>query len=179
MNPEEAKAYIQRLADRYAERKKTDPEWYRSFIELIGIISKEIYSQNAHFVYELIQNAEDNDYPPDRPDRILEFILERGRIVVRNNEVGFTAANAEALCSVARSTKVNKTLGYIGEKGIGFKSVFKVSPGPQVHSKRVPLRLRRPGEDRPALVRMASGSPERRGPDDDRAATPRGERRLK
>ena len=50
------------------------------------------------------------------------------------NELGFTEANVKAICSVGQSTK--PTEGYIGEKGIGFKScwklanVIRVSSGP-------------------------------------------------
>lgn len=50
-----------------------------------------------------------------------------GAVMVSNNEIGFSAQNIEALCSVGASTKANmKKQGYIGEKGIGFKSVFLV-----------------------------------------------------
>jgi hypothetical protein len=134
MNRDEAMAWIEKLADRYRRRKKADPEWYQSYIKIIGMLSKEIYSQTSHFVYELIQNAEDNRYHPRCSDRFVEFTIDEKRIVVRNNEVGFSAEDVKALCSVAESPKVDKTLGYIGEKGIGFKSVFKVSSGPQIHS---------------------------------------------
>ena len=45
------------------------------------------------------------------------------------NEVGFTGSNVEAICRIAQSTKKTEdhTKGFIGEKGIGFKSVFKVA----------------------------------------------------
>lgn len=39
------------------------------------------------------------------------------------NENGFTNENLEAICSVGKSSK-SGSQGYIGEKGIGFKSVF-------------------------------------------------------
>jgi hypothetical protein len=45
------------------------------------------------------------------------------------NEIGFSKKNVEAICKIGRSTKAglgNETR-YIGEKGIGFKSVFKVA----------------------------------------------------
>jgi hypothetical protein len=38
-----------------------------------------------------------------------------------------------ALCDVGRSTKSKKS-GYIGQKGIGFKSVFRITDAPQIHS---------------------------------------------
>ena len=45
------------------------------------------------------------------------------------NEIGFSKKNVEAICKIGSSTKTglgNETR-YIGEKGIGFKSVFKVA----------------------------------------------------
>lgn len=49
-------------------------------------------------------------------------------------QVGFTENNIRALCDVGRTTKKH-TVGYIGQKGIGFKSVFKITDAPQIHSK--------------------------------------------
>ena len=48
--------------------------------------------------------------------------------MIDSNENGFSRANVEAISKVGKSTK-NQTSGhgYIGEKGIGFKSVFKVA----------------------------------------------------
>ena len=48
-------------------------------------------------------------------------------------QVGFSEQNIRALCDVGRTTKKH-FLGYIGQKGIGFKSVFKVTDAPEIHS---------------------------------------------
>lgn len=56
----------------------------------------------------------------------LTFIIEEKCIVVMNNEVGFSGDNIRALCNVGNSTKKASKAGYIGKKGIGFKSVFRV-----------------------------------------------------
>lgn len=45
------------------------------------------------------------------------------RIVIDCNEDGFTPENLKAICAVGRSSKTGSQV-YIGEKGIGFKSVF-------------------------------------------------------
>lgn len=42
------------------------------------------------------------------------------------NEDGFNEENLRAICSIGKSSKTTAK-GYIGEKGIGFKSVFKVA----------------------------------------------------
>ncbi|KAF4983170.1 hypothetical protein FDECE_17356, partial [Fusarium decemcellulare] len=45
------------------------------------------------------------------------------------NEVGFTESDVRAICKIGKSTKIGhgRSAQYVGEKGIGFKSVFKVS----------------------------------------------------
>ena len=48
-------------------------------------------------------------------------------------QVGFSEQNVRALCDVGNSTKQHK-VGYIGQKGIGFKSVFKVTDVAEIHS---------------------------------------------
>lgn len=57
----------------------------------------------------------------------LVFILQASGTAVLNNEQGFSAQNVRALCDVGNSTKGGSIAGYIGQKGIGFKSVFRVS----------------------------------------------------
>ena len=73
-----------------------------------------------------VQNADDNAYPA-HVEPTLAFILQSNGVVVLNNELGFTAENIRALCDVGNSTKKGSNAGYIGQKGIGFKSVFWVS----------------------------------------------------
>lgn len=72
-----------------------------------------------------VQNADDNTYPTC-VEPTLTFILQDSGIVVLNNEQGFSAENIRALCDVGSSTKKGSNAGYIGRKGIGFKSVFRV-----------------------------------------------------
>ena len=88
-----------------------------------------LYSKETRFLYELIQNAEDNSYSTataDREEPFLAFKLYPDKVIIDSNEDGFSKENIEAICSVGRSTK-KPSAGYIGEKGIGFKSVFKVA----------------------------------------------------
>lgn len=96
-------------------------------------LSQELYSQDSHFILELVQNADDNNYP-ENVEPTLAFILQDSGIVVLNNERGFSAQNMRALCDVGNSTKKGSSTGYIGKKGIGFKSVFRVTDAPEIHS---------------------------------------------
>ncbi|XP_029383980.1 uncharacterized protein LOC115060244 isoform X2 [Echeneis naucrates] len=105
-------------------------------------LSTELYSKDTHFVLELIQNADDNNYPSEAcilPS--LAFVVERDCITVLNNEIGFQEKNIRAICDVGRSTKGKHKYGYIGQKGIGFKSVFKVTDCPEIHSNGFHLRF--------------------------------------
>jgi hypothetical protein len=87
-------------------------------------------------VYELIQNAEDNAYTraeADGTQLYLSFSIYPDRIVLESNEDGFGEAHVKAICSTGESTKT-VAQGYIGEKGIGFKSVFKVAKKVHIQS---------------------------------------------
>ncbi|ONM10443.1 Histidine kinase- DNA gyrase B- and HSP90-like ATPase family protein [Zea mays] len=96
-------------------------------------LSQELYSQDSHLLLELVQNADDNTYPED-VEATLAFILQEDGIAVLNNERGFSAENIRALCDIGNSTKKGSNQGYIGNKGIGFKSVFRVTDAPEIHS---------------------------------------------
>jgi hypothetical protein len=72
-----------------------------------------------------IQNADDNTYLKD-VEPTLAFVLQENGIAILNNEKGFSADNIRALCDICNSTKKGSNMGYIGNKGIGFKSVFRV-----------------------------------------------------
>lgn len=92
-------------------------------------VAKDLYDADARFIFELIQNADDNKYSTaDHRNqlRFLHFTLYHDRIMVESNEDGFSEQDLRAICSIHQSTK-REAGGYIGHKGIGFKSVFKVA----------------------------------------------------
>ncbi|KAF2823081.1 hypothetical protein CC86DRAFT_409849 [Ophiobolus disseminans] len=90
-------------------------------------LSSQLYEKSTHFLLEIIQNADDNTY--DVPTPTLSFSYAPGSLRIDCNEIGFTANNVEAICAINQSTKSDKKNDgeYIGEKGIGFKSVFKAA----------------------------------------------------
>ncbi|KAJ8554132.1 hypothetical protein K7X08_024810 [Anisodus acutangulus] len=113
-------------------------------------LSAELYAKDVHFLMELIQNAEDNEYDKG-VDPSLQFVItskditESGAhatLLIFNNEKGFSRKNIESICSVGRSTKKgNRKRGYIGEKGIGFKSVFLITARPYIFSNGYQIRF--------------------------------------
>jgi len=110
----------------------------------VDVLSKQLYSKDVHFVFELIQNAEDNHYDRGVSPKLHFSLLDydptntegaEGCLIIFNNELGFEFPNVEAVSSVGESTKKSsKDSGYIGEKGIGFKSVFSVTSAPHIFS---------------------------------------------
>ncbi|OAY75978.1 hypothetical protein ACMD2_08082 [Ananas comosus] len=95
-------------------------------------------------------NAEDNEYPAEA-EATLEFVITtedvtatgaEATLLVFNNEKGFSPANVESICRVGKSTKKGvRHRGYIGEKGIGFKSVFLISSQPHIFSNGYQIKF--------------------------------------
>lgn len=79
-------------------------------------LANDLFSEQGHFVLELIQNADDNQYPSDCLPT-LRFVVSSDRILVCNNEIGFQPANVNAICNIGNSTKGKHKQGYTGHKG--------------------------------------------------------------
>ena len=96
-------------------------------------LSDQLYSTTTHLLLELLQNADDNAYDPSVTPTVKITFGQDDHfpfLLIRCNETGFDSANVEAICRIAHSTKKGakfRNAGYIGEKGIGFKSVFRVA----------------------------------------------------
>lgn len=110
----------------------------------IKTLAHDLYNKHTHFIFELIQNAEDNAYKKQGtypPYISFQFTKtdptctpgSNGALIIQNNEIGFQSDNVDAICEVGKTTK-KKEQGYIGEKGIGFKSVFRVTGNPHIFS---------------------------------------------
>ncbi|KAF5532469.1 hypothetical protein FMEXI_12426 [Fusarium mexicanum] len=110
-------------------RRRIDENWLKmenAASHSIKVLARNIYGSGARFVFELLQNAEDNSFrkADDKNDPpFISFQIHPKHIVVECNEDGFTSLDLKAICSVGESTKTAKH-GYVGAKGIGFKSVF-------------------------------------------------------
>jgi hypothetical protein len=111
-------------------------------------VADELYHQSTHFLLELIQNADDNSY--DTSSGItptLDISLYDDYLRVDCNEIGFAPRNVEAICKVGSSTKAGaeNATSYVGEKGIGFKSVFKVADVVYINSRAYSFKFEKNG----------------------------------
>ncbi|KAK1753770.1 hypothetical protein QBC47DRAFT_303960 [Echria macrotheca] len=100
-------------------------------------LARDLYTSAARFIFELLQNAEDNDYSEaiahgEAPK--VTFSLYPNHVVLECNENGFNNVNLEAICDIGKSSKTAAREGYIGNKGIGFKSVFMAADSVHVQS---------------------------------------------
>ncbi len=86
------------------------------------------YSENNHFVYELLQNAEDAEAT------FITFVYQSDRLTIYHNGRPFNEMDVNSICSVQKSAKDKDKdrLQTIGHFGIGFKSVFKYTSRPEV-----------------------------------------------
>ncbi|KAJ4321823.1 hypothetical protein N0V84_005118 [Fusarium piperis] len=131
-NTSEAKAHIAHIR---REKGLDGPEVNTSDLDAaLVLLSEQLYQKSTHFLLELLQNADDNTYSDVCPT--LQMTYTNGKLQVSCNEVGFQRPNTEAICRIGRSTKSGpgNATRYIGEKGIGFKSVFKVTNVAWIHS---------------------------------------------
>ena len=104
--------------------------WDTAVLDLLG----QLYSERTHFIFELIQNAEDAGATE------LAFELFEDRLELRHDGRPFTGADVRGLCGVGKSGK-SGDLTAIGKFGIGFKSVYAYTKSPRVHSAGEHFRI--------------------------------------
>lgn len=110
----------------------------------------EKYSDQAHFIYELLQNADDACATNAR------FILEENRLIFAHNGTRHfsvsnpanedidserkTLGDINAITSIANS---NKTGASIGKFGVGFKAVFQYTSTPHIYDPSFKFKIER------------------------------------
>jgi hypothetical protein len=97
--------------------------WDTAVLDLLG----QLYSERTHFIFELIQNAEDAEATE------LAFELFADRLELRHDGRPFTEADVRGVCGVGKSGK-SGDLTAIGTFGIGFKSVYAYTRSPRISS---------------------------------------------
>lgn len=95
------------------------------------------YSDSNHFVYELLQNAED--------ERASKVVIEyySDRLVFYHNGDPFDEADVIGVSSMLMGTKDREDAQTIGRFGMGFKSVFKYTYQPEIYSDDEAFKITR------------------------------------
>ncbi|MFJ4105904.1 sacsin N-terminal ATP-binding-like domain-containing protein [Oerskovia enterophila] len=125
--------------------------WEGGFRDLLA----DLYPDNAHFIYELLQNAE------DAGAREVTFDLRSDGLRVEHDGTRlFALADIVSITGIGKSTKADDATS-IGKFGVGFKSVFAYTQRPVIHSGEhsfeivdlfVPERVK--SEARPGMTRF-------------------------
>lgn len=110
------------IANQVLQRQDKDGMLRRALERII-----QLYTDKSHFVYELLQNAEDAE-----ASRI-KFEQYADRLVVLHNGHPFSMDNLQGLCDIGKSDKTDD-LNQIGEFGVGFKSVFGICETVRLYS---------------------------------------------
>lgn len=102
-------------------------------------VSSDLNRKPETFIFELIQNAD--DYPDSGKNKVnIRFQLEGDYILVTHNGLPFSDGNVNAICDADSGNKQFDP-DKIGYKGIGFKSIFKLSNYVIVHSGSYSFRF--------------------------------------
>lgn len=84
-----------------------------------------MYADTAHFVFEILQNADDADATE------VVFKVSEDQLVIEHNGNPFTSDDVKAISYFGKGkTDITK----IGHFGLGFKSVFAYTASPRIHS---------------------------------------------
>ena len=96
----------------------------------------ELYPDKAHFIYELLQNAEDQEATD------VEFILYNDRLLFRHNgkKRDFILSDIDSITNIGNSTKSDDPTT-IGQFGVGFKAVYAYTNTPEIHSGEYDFKI--------------------------------------
>ncbi len=126
-------------SDYRAIRDENIIELGRGFQRIGKFLAEKLYGDRSHFIYELLQNAEDalSQRRQDESDGLfpgdVEFKLCKDHLEVSHYGKLFDQEDVRAICNILRGTK-NERLDQIGTFGIGFKSVYAFTASPEIHS---------------------------------------------
>ena len=129
-------AQNQNLHELYEKRKKwVEANRENDFEEGIKHLLTDLYPDDAHFIYELLQNAEDAGASEVR------FLLNKDNAIFEHNgDQLFSLKDVEAITSIGFSTKKDDPTA-IGKFGIGFKAVFAYTATPEIESGEFHFRI--------------------------------------
>jgi hypothetical protein len=100
------------------------------------LLYRQLYPDKTHFIFELLQNAEDAGATKVR------FRLQSDRLEIQHDGRLFDERDVRGICGIGEGTKPGD-LTQIGTFGIGFKSVWSYTAGPEIHSGEEHFRIER------------------------------------
>ena len=122
---------VESIIKKISEERYDNTPNSRSLAKALNLLIDSIFSDPARILYELLQNADDavptaTEQAEEEEGIHYDIYLLDSHLVINYNGKAFDKADMESLCSIADSSK-SATNHKIGYKGIGFKSVFRIS----------------------------------------------------
>ena len=104
----------------------------------------DIYSTRTHFIFEILQNAEDalSRRPLPNASGYVRFHLHSDKLEICHNGKPFDELDIIGICGIGGGTK-GGDYTQIGKFGIGFKSVYAYSFFPEIHSETEHFKISR------------------------------------
>lgn len=144
---EQEKLYFERLSrDRAESAEMLEKPSMRGIKS--SVVDK--YSDQAHFIYELLQNADDTNATKAR------FIVEKDRLIFAHNgtrlfsvsdpdmeELDSQNGNLGDINAITSIANSNKTEASIGKFGVGFKAVFQYTTTPYIYDPIFHFKIER------------------------------------
>ena len=124
------------MASNYKRIRSDNERRYGTDIGRIGpMLLADRYADRTHFIFEILQNAEDALARRDgwTGSRSVRFELSNTELRIVHCGKPFDDDDVRGVCGIAESTK---DLTSIGRFGIGFKSVYSITLRPEIHSGR-------------------------------------------
>lgn len=111
----------------------------RSKVAFADAFGREAKEEAENGLMEVIQNADDCKFDEDDTPTVLITVCPE-HVKIECNGRGFSIKSVQALCRTGQSSKPPGQ-GYTGEKGLGFKSVFKLAERAHIRSPPYYFRL--------------------------------------
>ena len=111
----------------YDQIRKDNIEEYGKGERHLAFLGNDLYADPTHFVFEILQNAEDAEASKVR------FIVSHDKLEVMHDGRPFTDKDVRGVCGIGEGEKADN-LTKIGRFGIGFKSVYAYTTRPEIHS---------------------------------------------
>ena len=115
-------------------RAKKIEEYGTQYKDWIWLFVKQ-YKDRTHFLFELLQNAEDQGASHVR------LILEKNQFVIEHDGTIFSRLDVIGITKVGGSNKNTPDLSTIGRFGIGFKSVYVYTTEPKIYSGEYSFKI--------------------------------------
>lgn len=109
-----------------------------NFSNGIETLLTDLYPDKAHFIFELLQNAEDMNATE------VKFTLNNDSLLFEHNgsKRDFNINDIDAITNIGHNIEKKQDKTSIGKFGVGFKAVFSYTKTPEIHSGQYHFRIK-------------------------------------